>query len=183
MEILFQDPCLVMIAGVPGAGKTTLIERAIPENAFLLAADDYRGRVQRSMGHPWDAYVKEAIPVARQRFMNDLVLLLNHGVPVFLDASYLSEHSQLEMCSFASNRKISSYLVVVTATLQECQEGVLNRERTVPKEHVGKFHEDYLEMRSRIEANDWSPGKLLRHTFFVTREASQTLCFELQSLG
>jgi predicted kinase len=175
--IKYRNPSLVLIAGVPGAGKTTLIERAIPDNAFLLSADAYRGRQQVLAGYPWDAYIKDAIPEARRKFMNDLRVLLDHRVTTFCDASYLTEHSQRDMYEYAAWFGIPTYLLVVTATLQECLSGVSNRERTVPRDKVASFYDSYLYMRDQIERQTWSVD--LYSTTFITRRASESVCFEV----
>jgi len=151
--LTYKKPCVVMVGGVPGSGKTTLLNRALPDDAFLLSADDYRGRVQERMGKPYDAHVDDAIPAARREFLADLHKLLVYKVPVFIDAAYLTTHSQTEISTIASEHLIRSHVIMVEATLDECLEGVRDRPRPVPEHIVRSYYRQWIYMRMLLEQN------------------------------
>lgn len=175
--VKFPRPVMVMVAGVPGAGKTTLMRRALPGNAFLMSADDYRGRVQWERGQAWEGYDPMAIPMARANFIRDANILASHKVNLFLDASYLTAHSQREMCEIALANGLYPELILVTATLSECLEGVENRDRTVPKELVEKFYGEFLHLQEALERHTWHVP--LKSVLVISRRASNSVRFEI----
>lgn len=61
MELRFSPLAVVVVAGVPGAGKSTLIRRAAPEGTRVIDTDDARASGRGGRG----LYVRHYVRIAR----------------------------------------------------------------------------------------------------------------------
>lgn len=162
---------LVMLAGVPGSGKSTLSARCAPD-VRLLEADRYRGAVQVERGLPEHAYHPECVPEARTRFLADLHTHLSAGDSTIVEAALLSDRSRQELIDLGAEYGRPVHLVLVHATWEQCLEGVQCRSRSVPVERLKEFWALWENLEARLRADDALPGVSEIH--IIDRAAART---------
>jgi predicted kinase len=153
----FDAPALLMVAGVPGSGKSTMLSGCDLAGAALLEADAYRGRVQRQHGIDEHAFDQGSIPQARQLFLSDLHDHLAGGRDVIVDAALVRPHGRQELAELAVRYGHQLHMICVDATFEECVAGVNGRARawegTV--DLLAGYHQAWTDARSQLRDGGW----------------------------
>lgn len=168
MKLLYQHPAIVLVGGVPGSGKSRLLEQINEPGAAIIAADEVRGDIQEAHGLSRHAYVESLIPEARNEFFNLLDDATLEEKSIFVEAAYLSPHSRGEMTDWAFEHGYDAHLILVHAPFNECMRGVAQRKRTVPPKVVRRYYEAWLKTEKEIAQGGLERG--LKSIVLVGRE-------------
>jgi predicted kinase len=118
VELAFSSDAVVVVAGVPGAGKTTLIRRAVDRDvARVVDTDDLRDAGRRrllNVGH----YVR-------------IVTAIASGRPVVIHSRGTHPASRRAIAALAALRGRPAHLLMLNAERGEAEAGQRARGRTV----------------------------------------------------
>jgi hypothetical protein len=119
VQLSFPANSVVVVAGVPGAGKTTLIRRAVDRNlARVVDTEDHReagGHRLLYAGH----YLRIVLAVAGRR-------------PAVIHSRGTHSAARLAIAALAALRGRPAHLVMIDAARVEAEAGQRARGRTVP---------------------------------------------------
>jgi AAA domain len=123
VELSFPSDAVVVVAGVPGAGKTTLIRRAVDREATLVVDTDDRDRrgPLLYLGH----YARIAVAIAGRR-------------PVVIHSRGTHPAARRAIAALAALRGRSAHLVLLDAARDEAEAGQRRRGRTVPPDEMDR---------------------------------------------
>ena len=123
MELSFSSDSVVVVAGVPGAGKTTLIRRAVDRTAARVVDTDDRPRRGRLLylGH----YARVVAAVAGRR-------------PVVIHSRGTQPAARRAIASLAALRGRPAHLVLLDADRSEAESGQRARGRGVGVEEMDR---------------------------------------------
>lgn len=159
-KLRFPARSMVMVAGVPGAGKSALLRGADLRGTRLLEADVYRGAVQERRGLDRDAFVADCVADARTLFFADLNAALAAGQDVVVDAALVRSRARAELCALAQETGHSAHVVFVDATWEQCLTGVRSRARTVEREQLAAYWRTWSALRGRMAEGGWPEPEL-----------------------
>ena len=125
-------PVFLMIAGLPGSGKTVLSKRIVSENNFkYISSDEYRIKLFK------DEVEQSNNNILFSKINKDIVYLLNNGKNVLYDAtSLLSEHRIKILSLLTACEKVIFY---ITADVEECIKFDAERKRSVGEDLIYEF--------------------------------------------
>jgi predicted kinase len=108
---------LVLMVGVPGAGKTWLLERLLPDHALVIRPDDHIGYTKKD---PW---TPRAAKAAWQRAHADLKEALRPEGPqvIVFDATMVSAHKRQKYIKMARKASVSPVAVYVDTPPLVCR--------------------------------------------------------------
>ncbi len=118
MELQFTSAAVVVVAGVPGAGKSTLIRRAAPPGARVVDTDDARARGRGGRGLYLRHYARIARAVAGRR-------------PVVIHTRGTRPAARRAIRLLAALAGRPAHLVLVDAPREVAEAGQRERGRTV----------------------------------------------------
>lgn len=119
MQLTFPTNAVVVVAGVPGAGKTTLIHRAVDRDlARVVDTDDLRA-AGRSRLLYLAHYLRIAVAVGGRR-------------PVVIHSRGTQPAARRAIAALAALRGRPAHLLMIDAARDEAEAGQRARGRTVP---------------------------------------------------
>jgi hypothetical protein len=125
VQLSFPSDAVVVVAGVPGAGKTTLIRRAVDRDvARVVDTDDRRQAGHRRLlnaGHYW----RIALAVAGRR-------------PVVIHSRGTHPLARRTIAALAALRGRPAHLVMLDAERGEAEAGQRERGRTVAADEMDR---------------------------------------------
>jgi hypothetical protein len=120
VQLSFPSDAVVVVAGVPGAGKTTLIRRAVDREAVLVVdTDDRRDAGRRRLLYPGH-YARIVAAVAGRR-------------PVVIHSRGTQPGARLAIAALAALRGRPAHLVMLDVERGEAESGQRARGRTVAR--------------------------------------------------
>lgn len=119
MELHFARTAVVVVAGIPGAGKSTLIRRAAPPEARVVDTDDARARGDGGRG----LYVRHYLGLTRA--------ILCGGRPVVMHTRGTCAPARWAIRVLAAVARRPAHLVLVDVPRAVAQAGQHARGRTV----------------------------------------------------
>jgi predicted kinase len=141
-------PPLIVVSGLPGAGKSFLCRKVAEKLPFLILASD----TLRKVLFPTPQYNEQE---NKRLFSACHVLieeLLKKGIPVIFDATNLLEHHREYLYRAAERAEAKLILVWVEAPAEVVRQRLLARERTaVPECDSEAGWEVYNKMKPRRE--------------------------------
>ena len=142
------NPYLVLMCGLPGAGKTHFALRLAAEMPLQMIESDAARKAL--MGVPaYNAEENLRVFAACRRLMDEL---LNNGVPVLLDATNVTERDRAYSYTAAEGRGAEVVVVRVKAPESEVRRRLRRRERRLSKDGASNAGWDvYLKMKAREE--------------------------------
>lgn len=159
MILRYGTPSLVMLGGVPGAGKSTFLDRFdLGFDVEVVRADDCRGRVQVLRGLPFHAYDEDSIPEARRDFFRALDYAVMYNKNIIAEASYLTPHSRNEIIRYADSVGYLPHLLLITAPLGAVRDAQKNRLRSVPDDVLVRHWENYERLADELEDSQLDIG-------------------------
>jgi predicted kinase len=170
-SIVLPRNSLIMVGGVPGSGKSHLLERVrTHEFTCKISADEIRGAIQARHGFDPEGYFPQFIEEARQEFFEELHHAWSAAESILVEAAYLSKHSRQEMIQWCDERNYTPHLLLVQATWEQCLAGVRARTRGVPEEKLRNYWRDYLSLEASLQAGKVDTG--LASVLLVNRDDS-----------
>ena len=123
VDLWFPSDAVVVIAGVPGAGKTTLIRRAVDRHGVRVVDTDDRERrgPLLYLGH----YARIAAAIAGRR-------------PVVIHSRGTHPAARRAIAALAALRGRSAHLVLLDTARDEAEAGQRKRGRTVPPDEMDR---------------------------------------------
>lgn len=151
-EILLPDPCLVVLMGAAGAGKSTLAARWF-QSAEVLSSDAYRERVS---GDPTDQRATRPAFAALHR---DLRRRLGDGWLAVVDATNVTSASRSALLRIAADAGVPAIAVVLDlpAAVVMARNAARAGRLAVPEPAV---HRQLRSLRAAL-----APGRLEREGF------------------
>ncbi len=123
------DPCLVLMVGAAGAGKSTLAARLFAPDD-VLASDAYRERITG------DAADQAATRAAFAALHRDLRARLRAGRTTAVDATSVHEHARRSLLRVAAEAGVPVVAIVLDLPDDLVLERNAARDRVVPEEAV-----------------------------------------------
>jgi predicted kinase len=152
VQLSFPSDAVVVVAGVPGAGKTTLIRRAVDRDvARVVDTDDDReagGRRLLYLRH----YARIAAAVARRR-------------PAVIHSRGTHPAARRAIASLAALRGRPAHLVMIDAARDEAEAGQQARGRTVDPAEMDRQLARWRRLMARRPAHEgWASVSVLDRT-------------------
>ena len=149
VELSFPADAIVVVAGVPGAGKTTLIRRAVDrDDARVVDTDDVReagGRRLLYAGH----YARIAAAVVGRR-------------PAVIHSRGTHPAARWAIASLAALRGRPAHLVMIDADRDEAEAGQRARGRTVAPAEMDRQLARWRRLMARRPENEgWASVTVL----------------------
>jgi hypothetical protein len=139
VELSFPSDAVVVVAGVPGAGKTTLIRRAVDRGVAHVVDTDDRPRRGRLLylGH----YARIVAAVARRR-------------PVVIHSRGTQPAARRAIAALAALRGRPAHLVMLDADRGEAESGQRARGRTVARDEMDRQVARWRGLMARRPADE-----------------------------
>jgi predicted kinase len=152
---------MIVIAGVPAIGKTTLIERAIPEGVVVLCPDLIRSELQAQAGvEDFDeSFWGATFDLLHERV--DAELASEHTVVVHVTG--LNRHQQQDLTRLTRANDREAHIIFLDATRELCAAGLSGRVVKIPNARMEKYHEQWDDLKSRLltRSEDVLEGEIL----------------------
>jgi predicted kinase len=141
MQLSFTSDAVVVVAGVPGAGKTTLIRRAVDRDVVrVVDTDDRRETGRRRLLYPGH-YLRIAAAVAGRR-------------PVVIHSRGTHPAARRAIAALAALRGRPAHLVMLDAGREEAEAGQRARGRTVAAGEMDRQLARWRRLMARRPADE-----------------------------
>jgi predicted kinase len=147
-EFSYPPTSLLLVAGPPGVGKSTLIQRAVPEGTLVLVPDDIRLRLQVEAGV--EGYDPDFWPAAFQELETQLHEELLAGRPAVVHITGINRLQQRELAVVAGGLGRPCHIVFLDGDRALCDAGQSGRERQVPAEAMDAYLEQWEKLKYRL---------------------------------
>ena len=158
MDVVVEPDSVVVVAGIPGAGKTTLIDRAVDRtSAVVLDTDDRRraGKASR-----W-----KCVRVARHYHGIVSAVLRRRDITVVVHSRGTTVLARRLVAALAHLRGRPAHLVLLVATPTEAVDGQRRRGRTVASgemiTHVDRFAGLVADREATARREGWASVTVL----------------------
>jgi predicted kinase len=163
VELSFPSDAVVVVAGVPGAGKTTLIRRAVDRDvARVVDTDDRREAGRRRLLYPGH-YARIVAAVAGPR-------------PVVIHSRGTHPAARRAIAALAAVCGRPAHLVMLDVARGEAESGQRARGRTVAREEMDRQLARWRRLMARRPAHErWTSVVVLDRA-----QAARTEAFEFR---
>jgi predicted kinase len=144
-RLAYPHSCVLLLGGLPGVGKSTLIGRLLKERANLCM-DDYRAR----MGG-LDAVYERMFEALSQDAEH---LLAGKAGPLVIDATALRENYRLDYVRLALTANVPIHLLLLDGDRALIEAGQASRERQVPEQAVEKYLVRWRQLMDLVESGE-----------------------------
>ena len=136
---MMEKPCLIVVTGMPGAGKTTF-SRALGEALFLpvISRDQIKEGYVHTFGRRHSELLHSANAEATGIFFETLRLLAGRGVSVVCEAAFQHPLWERELAWFMDKARV--YLLICTVDRETASKRFVGRGLQNPKREY--FHGD-----------------------------------------
>jgi predicted kinase len=154
-ELNYPEGSLLVIAGPPGVGKTTLIERALPQHVFAICPDEIRIRQQTEAGVPdydpsfWTPVFKELLERTRVE--------LEAGHTVLVHVTGLTYRQQTQLTDLSRHYQRPAHIVFLDGDRALCDNGLATRERKIAATDMDEYLVNWENLRYRLLGEDDKP--------------------------
>jgi predicted kinase len=151
-ELVYPESSLIVVAGPPGVGKTTLIERVIPEGVLILCPDEIRIRQQAEAGvveyDPsfWAPVFKELLARVQTE--------LEAGRTVAVHVTGLTYRQQTQLTSLSEKYNREAHIIFLDGTRALCDQGLAGRDRKIAEADMDEYFVNWQEFRYRLLGED-----------------------------
>jgi len=153
MDVVVERNAVVVVAGIPGAGKTTLIDRAVDRtSAVVLDTDD-----RRRAGGPSR---RKSVRVARHYYGIVSAVVRRTDLPVVVHSRGTTVLARRMVAGLAHLRGRPAHLVLLMATHAEAVDGQRRRGRTIARDemttHVERFAGLVADRETTARREGWA---------------------------
>lgn len=150
-------PNMIVLAGVPGCGKSTWAKQMFDLKATILCPDAYREERYGSLVNAHAPGVrKEANEYAWQRTHTDLEHALKHGVDSVVDATNLWRVGRLRLLEIGWSNKAHCHLVLFKNVAEAIDRNTARDEHDrVPTADMERMCDRYYDTLSEVENESW----------------------------
>ena len=168
MRLLPDNPRLLMLAGLPGSGKSTFAREIASRQPFLVLESD---RLRKTLVPQPQYTADEHSRVFRacHRLIDEF---LGQGYPVILDATNLGQRNRRPVMDIARKHNVPLAIVVVTAPPELARRRLAEREAGMDP---GTWSDAGVAVYSRMEPA-WQPVR--QHHFEVDTSRDVTPVLE-----
>jgi len=151
---------LILMVGPAGSGKSTMAKHiASLNNALIISRDDIRSMLFGLKDEDHYLYYKSYFLGRNEQVVTAIQnagirAALDQSRPVIVDNTNLKEGYIKQFDKIAEEYETKADLVFVDATLEECLERNLQRDRVVDEGIIRKQYEDYKKIREKYEHRD-----------------------------
>ena len=163
----YPSPCLIVLAGASGIGKSTWGLRLFPEKS-ILSSDKMRLLLsgdESNMEISAQAFYLLHL-MARQK--------LSQGQSVVVDSTALDPRARNDLVALAQHHKTSVHLILLEGSPELCFEGQTTRERKVPENVILDQLAASQELHRLIEARTMGQEGF-SSALSLTREQAQAV--------
>jgi HK97 family phage prohead protease len=139
----YDAPALVVLIGPPGAGKTTWLDRELPQ-ATRVDLEQIRREPDTDRG--------EVIT----RAINDTFALLRDGKLVAFDSTAIRPKFRARLRGVAREVGVPLHGVVFDVPLEDLLAAQTSRKHPVPDERVRELHQQFTDQLDEIYGEDWT---------------------------
>jgi predicted kinase len=141
VQLSFPANAVVVVAGVPGAGKTTLIRRAVDRDvARVVDTDDRRDAGRRRLLYPGH-YARIVAAIAGRR-------------PIVIHSRGTHPAARRAIAALAAVRGRPAHLVLLDAARHEAESGQRARGRTVARAEMDRQEARWRRLMARRPAHE-----------------------------
>jgi predicted kinase len=146
-ELRYPSAALLVVGGPSGAGKTTLVRRALAPGPAVLDPDDVRATVAARQGAEVDW------PEALAAHLDALRTELDAGRGVVVVTTALRHGHRIGLAREAARRGRPAHLVMLDADLETCRAGrAAQGDERIPEGLFLHLHREWMAMRRELEA-------------------------------
>jgi predicted kinase len=143
-RLVYPEGSLVVIGGLPGAGKSTLTRR-VRAGAVVVNPEEVASRLSGRQGHQ----VRAASPQVSAAMRKEITRALRQGKNVIVDAPALYPHLRAEYAVLAALEGRPAHMVLVNATPRQAQEGQASRGERIMRPSVMRR---YARLRAQLNS-------------------------------
>lgn len=168
---------VVVVGGIPGAGKSTLIRRAVPTGVTTLDAETVRKRYQRRLSSrvPYRWYR----PVVHLEFYLRLVVALLRPGTLVVHETATRRRARRAIAGLARLRHGRPHLLLLDTTVDDALRGQHERGRVVRPGSMGRHQQRWGVLR---DALDVDPGALEHEGWAGTTVLDRRAAAQVQQL-
>ena len=131
-----MKPVFICIVGIPGAGKSTYVEKYKSEGYVIHASDKLRAE----MGDETDqSHNTEVFEILNNRIKDDLL----NGKNVVCDATNLRRRNRIHLINMIRRTNCYKKCIVVATPFEECICNNASRERKVPEDVMFRMYTNF----------------------------------------
>ena len=162
-----SNPRLLMLAGLPGSGKSTFARQITSHQPFLVLESDRLRKILVARPQ-YTAEEHSRVFRACHRLIEEF---LAQGYPVILDATNLGQRNRRPVLSIARKHKVPLAIAVVTAPPDLVRQRLAEREAGLDP---GTWSDAGLEIYSRM-APAWQPVRSEHFEVDTSRDTAPVL--------
>ncbi|SDD68097.1 AAA family ATPase [Actinokineospora iranica] len=158
ITLALPDPCVVVMLGAPGAGKTTLSARltAAHPNAAVLSYADCRRELT---GDETDQTVNEQV---KALIRGRLAARCASGLTTVVDGTHTLPHRRTCLVEIAAAHGLPAVAVVLDVDLVVCLANQFRRARREPPGHVADLHTELTRHLPHLHREGFAQIHILR---------------------
>lgn len=147
-ELRYPKGSLLVVAGAPAVGKTTLIERVLSKNIPVLCPDLIRLRRQAEAGV--SEYDPAFWPATFAELEASLDAGLKTGETMVVHATCLSRFQQRQFSQYAVAHEREAHIIFLDANSRLCADGLSTRDNQIPDEKMEMYLQDWDSLKQRL---------------------------------
>lgn len=150
-------PNMIVLAGVPGCGKSTWAEKMFDLKASIFCPDTYREQRYGSLVEAHAPGVrKEANAYAWEKTHSGLEQALQHGIDSIVDATNLWRVGRLQLLEIGWRNKARCHLIVFKNVAEAIDRNAARPEEDrVPTADMERMCDRYYDTLTEVENESW----------------------------
>jgi len=147
----YNAPGLVVLIGPPGAGKTTWLDRELPQAERVDLE-----QIRREPNADRSEIITNAV--------NETFALLREGKLVAFDSTGLQGAFRSRLRGIAKEVGVQAHAVIFDVPLEDLLSAQKSRQHPVPADRVRELHGEFVAQRDEILNEDWASAVTITRT-------------------